>query len=46
MFDNMLSALNTWYDSYKLPEQRKCVYISMTNKTYGKKIYKNVDMSV
>ena len=40
MFDNMLSALNTWYDSYKLCEQRKGVYVSMANNNNGKRFVK------
>ena len=43
----MLTALNAWYGSDKLPEQRRTVYVSLANNYNGKRfVKKNLHMSV
>ena len=36
----MLTALNAWYGSDKLPEQRRGVYVSLANNYNGKRFVK------
>ena len=41
----MLTALNAWYGSDKLSEQKGCVFVSLSNNYNGKRFEKNVHVS-